>query len=137
MQGRFFLDTNVFVYAFDPTDPAKAGLADSLIHRAFSSREGVISFQVVQEFLNVGLRARLPIADIRSFLQTVLVPLLGIHSSTELYSEALEIQQRYKISWYDSLIVAAALKAGCETLYSEDLSHGQRFEGLLVENPFR
>ena len=57
--------------------------------------------------------------------------------SAGLYTQALELKARWKFSFYDSLIVAAALEAGCKRLYSEDLQHGQRIQGLRIENPFR
>ena len=137
MSGRSFLDTNVFVYAFDTNAPKKAAAADHIIKNTLAFKDGVISYQVVQEFLSVSLRKpSFGIADIRSFLNEVLLPLLAVHSSTGLFENALTLQQRYKLSWYDSLIVGAALEARCETLYSEDLQHGQRFDSLVVVNPF-
>jgi predicted nucleic acid-binding protein len=63
--------------------------------------------------------------------------LLSVHSSQTLFFLALRTQERYRISWYDSLIVAAAIEADCSILYSEDLQHGQRFESTRVKNPFR
>jgi predicted nucleic acid-binding protein len=62
--------------------------------------------------------------------------MLRVHSSQALYSEGLALQSRYRMSWYDALIVCAAQQAGCNTLYSEDLQHGQRFGSLRVVNPF-
>jgi len=63
-------------------------------------------------------------------------PLLAIHSSQALYGEALRLSGRYRLSWYDSLILAAAIEGQCSVLYSEDFQHGQQFEDLRVENPF-
>jgi len=63
-------------------------------------------------------------------------PLMAVHSSQALYGEALRLSDRYRLSWYDSLILAAAIEGQCSVLYSEDLQHGQRFENLQVENPF-
>jgi predicted nucleic acid-binding protein len=62
--------------------------------------------------------------------------MLAVESSLALFDEALAIHIRYKLSWYDSLIVAAALEAKCDVLYTEDLQHGQRFGDLVVMNPF-
>jgi predicted nucleic acid-binding protein len=59
-----------------------------------------------------------------------------VHSSQALYAEALHLQHRYRLSWYDSLILAGAIEAQCSVLYSEDLQHGQRFGDLQIENPF-
>lgn len=139
MSARFFLDSNVFIYSFDDSAPEKAHEALKLIHGAHDSRKGVISFQVIQEFFNFALRRSVPpmtSEDAGDYLQKVLVPLATVHSSMGLYAEALHLQSRYRISWYDSLIVAAALEAECATLYSEDLQDGQRFGDLRVQNPF-
>jgi len=139
MNGKFFLDTNIFVYAFDPVAKTKAQVADRLIREALASGKGRISYQVVQEFLNVAIRRfadLMSAAEAEQYLNRVLHPLLGVHSSRDLYIEALHLQSRYKFSWYDSLIVAAALQAECELLLSEDLQHGQKIGALRVENPF-
>ena len=73
----------------------------------------------------------------RDFLRNVLAPLWRVQPSAALYTRTLDVQQRYRFSFYDSLIVAAALEAGCARLLSEDLQHGQLIEGLTIENPFR
>jgi predicted nucleic acid-binding protein len=139
MSGRFFLDTNLFVYTFDVTAPAKAKKAAQLIRRAADTGEGIISYQVVQEFFNVAFR-RFPrpmsTADAEQYLITVFRPLLAVHSSPAIYFEALRIVEKHKVSWYDSLIVAAALEGQCEVLYSEDFQHGRKLEGMRIENPF-
>jgi predicted nucleic acid-binding protein len=139
MSGRFFLDTNLFVYTFDSRAPSKAKRAAQLIRRAADTGEGIISYQVVQEFFNTAFR-RFPqpmtVAEAEQYLVTVLRPLLAVHSSPALYVEGLRIYEKYKVSWYDSLIVAAALEGGCEKLYSEDFQHGQKIEGMRIENPF-
>lgn len=137
--SRFFIDTNIFVYSFDQTAPAKARLASQVIRRALTTQKGVISFQVVQEFFNVALRRfshPMNAADAEQYFAVTLRPLLAIHSSPALYLEALHYQSRHKLSWYDSLIAAAAQQAQCEVLLTEDLQHGQQFGSLRVENPF-
>jgi predicted nucleic acid-binding protein len=139
MSARFFLDTNVFVYSFDRTAPAKSKKAAQLIRQAADTGEGIISYQVVQEFFSVALRRfthPMSAAEMEQYLITVLRPLLAIHSSLSIYFEALRIAENYRISWYDSLIVAAALEGQCDKLYSEDFQHGQKIEGLRIENPF-
>lgn len=140
MSGRFFLDTNIFVYAFDVNAPAKAKKAVYLVRRAADTGEGIVSYQVVQEFFNVAFRRfaqPMSVAEAEQYLITVFRPLLAVHSSPSLYVEALRITGKHKLSWYDSLIVAAALEGQCETLYSEDLQHGREIEGLRIEDPFR
>jgi len=139
MNGRFFLDTNVFVYSLDPGSRAKAARATELIRRAVGSGKGSISFQVVQEFFNVALRRfAQPMTPVEAeeYLLTVFRPLLAVQSSQGLYAEALRLFGSHRLSWCDALIVAAAVQGKCEVLYSEDLQHGRRFEGLRIENPF-
>ena len=75
--------------------------------------------------------------DANDFLRHVLAPLLRVQPSPALCTRALDLQERYQFSFCDSLIVAAALEAGCARLLSEDLQHGQRIEGLTIKNPFR
>jgi predicted nucleic acid-binding protein len=139
MSARFFLDTNIFVYTFDAKAPAKAKKAAQLIRHAADTGEGIISYQVVQEFFNVALRRfaqPMSVAEAEQYIITVLRPLLAVHSSPAIYFEALRIVEKHRISWYDSLIVAAALEGQCEKLYSEDLQHGRKIEGVLIVNPF-
>ena len=137
--GKFFLDTNVFVYSFDLDAPAKRRRAQALIAEALASGRGIISFQTVQEFLNVALRKFLnPLSEreAQTYLRDVLQPLLRVHSSATLYTEALALHHRYEFSWYDSLIVAAALEAQCDTIWTEDLQSGLRIQDLTIRNPF-
>jgi predicted nucleic acid-binding protein len=139
MSDRFFLDTNIFVYSFDQSAPVKSRRATQLIRTALTTQKGVISYQVVQEFFNVAIRRfaqPMQTADAEQYLGTVFRPLLSIHSSQALYVEALHLQSQSGLSWYDSLIVAAANQARCELLYTEDLRHGHRFGNLQVANPF-
>jgi predicted nucleic acid-binding protein len=139
MSDRFFLDTNIFVYSFDQSAPAKTGRAAHLIREALTTQKGVISYQVVQEFFNVALKKfaqPMQPADAGQYLITVFRPLLAIHSSQALYAEALFLHAQSKLSWYDALIVSAAIQAQCEVLFSEDLQHGQRFGSLQIRNPF-
>ncbi len=137
--GRFFIDTNIFVYSFHQTAPAKARLATQLIRRSLATQKGVISFQVVQEFFNVALRrftSPMSGAEAEQYFAVTLRPMLAVHSSPALYLEALHLHSRNKLSWYDSLIVAGALQAECEMLLSEDMQHGQKFGSLQINNPF-
>jgi predicted nucleic acid-binding protein len=139
MSARFFLDTNIFVYSFDQTAVAKNRRAAQLIREAVSTRKGIVSYQVVQEFFNLALRRfaePLSVPEAEQYLGAVFRPLLAVQSSPALVSEALRLTDRHRLSWYDSLIVAAAVEGGCGVLYSEDLQHGQRFGQLKVENPF-
>jgi predicted nucleic acid-binding protein len=140
MSDRFFLDTNIFVYTFDRDAMQKAAKAQELIRLALDSHKGIVSYQVVQEFFNVALRrfAR-PMSALgaEQYLVAVFRPLLAVHSSPALYSEALRIHSQGGLSWFDSLIVAAAVQSRCDLLYTEDLQHGRRFGNLRIVNPFQ
>jgi len=139
MSVKSFLDTNIIVYAFGQSFPEKAKIAQRLISQGAADKEAIISYQVVQEFINVALRGfRLTIvrSDLESFVLTALSPMMAISSSTALMIEALRLQGANQLAWYDSLIVAAAVQGGCKILYSEDLQHGRRFGELVVQNPF-
>jgi predicted nucleic acid-binding protein len=94
---------------------------------------------VVQEFFNVALKRfsqPMQTMDAEQYLSTVFRPLLGVHSSQALYVEALHLHAQSGLSWFDSLIVSAAMQARCDLLFTEDLQHGQRFGTLQVRNPF-
>jgi predicted nucleic acid-binding protein len=135
-----FFDSNVFIYIFDSSQPAKRDVARRLIDNAIDSDSGSISFQVVQETLRV-ITGKLPKPaseeEAAKFMRHSLQPLWRVMPSAALYQKCLGVQTRWKYSFYDSLIVAAALEAGCNRLLSEDLQHGQRIEGLRIENPFK
>ena len=137
MSAENFLDTNVLVYTFDETDPGKRCQAETLVNESLASGSGCVSFQVVQETLNVLIR-RLGFVteDARRVLQQVLIPLWQVNPTAALYQDAISLQGRYGFSFYDSLVVAAALEAGCTRLYSEDLQHGQQIQRLTILNPF-
>jgi predicted nucleic acid-binding protein len=139
MSDKYFLDTNIFVYSFDSNDPRKAQIAEELVTRGVGSKSGVISYQVVQEFMNVSLRqfkAMMTVPELEVYFLKVLLPMMTIPSSSRLFLEALRQQSANQLSWYDSLIVAAAIQGGCKVLYSEDLQHGRHFGDLVVQNPF-
>jgi predicted nucleic acid-binding protein len=135
-----FFDSNVFIYFFDSTDPRRQQIATQLVEKAIEAGTGCISFQVVQETLRV-ITGKLPRPATSDqavlFMAHSLQPLWRVMPSAALYEKALQLRARWKLSFYDSLIVAAALEAGCKRLLSEDLQHGQRIEGLRIENPFR
>jgi predicted nucleic acid-binding protein len=139
MSAADFLDTNVLVYLFDETDERKRSIASELVRTALASGEACISFQVVQETLQVVTRKLDPpatAAEATRLLDDVLAPLWTVSPTPTLYRRAVELQERHGLSFYDALIVAAALEAGCTRLLSEDLQGGQRIEKLTIENPF-
>ena len=138
--GTVFLDTNIFVYAFLASEPRKRAKAVELIEACLGSGRGCISYQVVQEFANVARKkfaTRLSADDCKAFIDAAMQPLNRVASSTALIHSALDLQDGLKYSFYDCLMIAAALQAGAATLYSEDLQHWQLVRGnLRIVNPF-
>ena len=140
MSGADFFDTNVLVYSVDAAHPEKRDTAARLISEAIGRGTGMVSFQVVQESLQIvgrKFKVALDDADVSHFLHSTLQPLWKVQPTVELYERAIALQSRWRFAFYDSLIVAAALEGGCKRLLSEDLQHGQKIESLRIENPFR
>ena len=135
MPVEAFLDTNVFVYAFDASAPLKRDRARSLI----GGKHWIASWQVVQEFANVALhRFAVPMRpeDLADYLDLVLWPRCKVLPSPAIHAKALEIHDDLHYRFYDSLMVSAALAGGATILYSEDLQHGRTIGPLRIENPF-
>ena len=140
MSGKYFLDTNIFIYSFDTASQKKQDTATDLIESSLHNHTGIISTQIVQEFLNVATRkfaTPLTLHDAYRYMDMVLAPLCSVYPSLTLYRSALEVQEKTAYSFYDSLIIAAALHANCKTLYSEDLQHHRSVQGLTIIDPFR
>lgn len=139
IQDKFFLDTNVLVYTFDRVAEAKCTTARDLLWRALETHRGVISYQVVQEFLNVATRKfaeRMIVPEALLFMARILMPLCEVFPNSTLYSQALSIADETGLSFYDSLIVSAAIAAECKLLWTEDLQHGRRIRDVEIRNPF-
>ena len=140
MPDRFFLDTNILVYTFDAQAAQKRKKAQDLVQRALDGPQGIVSYHVVQEFLNLATRKfKVPLSakDCRAYLDQVLLPLWEVNPSPELYRKALAVAEETGWSFYDSLIVSGAIVAGCTRVYSEDMQDGRKVEQLVIENPFR
>lgn len=137
MSDKFFVDTNILVYAHDRSAGSKHQRARLLIEKLWRSGEGVLSTQVLQE-LCVSLRRKattpLPIEEIRQLVQDYLNWDVVVNGP-EAVVQALDLEARYKISFWDALIVQAAESAGVSTIYSEDLSAGQEYGSVRVINP--
>jgi predicted nucleic acid-binding protein len=131
MPGSFF-DTNVLVYLAS-SDPAKANRAETIV-----SDGGTVSVQVLNELANVARRKmRLSWHDTRTFLSTIRGLLLVTPITVEIHENGLALAERYSLSIYDAMIVAAALHADCGVLWSEDMQDGMEIEKRLrVVNPF-
>jgi len=139
MSAKYFIDSNIFVYSFDQRQPAKKQRSMELIQQALESGLGIISTQVIQEFLNVATQkfaVPMAIDDAQAYLNLVLNPLCQVYPDLMLYESCLEIQAETKYTFYDSLIIAAAAQAGCELLYSEDLQDGQQVRNVKIVNPY-
>lgn len=128
-----FFDTNVILYLLSE-DNARADRAEKEL-----SGGGVVSVQVLNEFASVASRKlKMSIAEIREVLATIRAVCTIVPLGEETHDMGLQVAERYGLSVYDAMIVAAALLAGCKTLMSEDMQDGQVLEGRLqVRNPFR
>ena len=133
MSGNVFFDTNVLVYFFSDAGE-RTVVAENLLVQG-----GVVSVQVLNELVSVARRKfKMTWEEVRSARDKTLVFCPRPVSITEeIHRSALDIGARYGFTIYDSLILAAALQAGCTTVFTEDLHHGQVVEGLRIENPFR
>lgn len=128
-----FLDANVLLYLLS-ADPAKADRVERML-----ASGATLGVQVLNEFAAVALRKLgMTIAEVREALGSITAVCRVMPLTLQVHESGLQIAERYGFSIYDSLIVAAALDAGCSTLYTEDLQDGQRIErALTVRNPFR
>lgn len=132
--ARVFIDTNILVYLL-AREPGKSGIADSLLRDPARTRS--ISSQVLSEFANAARKkTSFSWLEIRYCIATF-QETCNIQPVTEADIEtALTITATYRYSWFDSLIIAAALRSGATTLFTEDMQHGQVIGGLTLINPF-
>ena len=136
MPGRNFLDTNVLVYTDDLGEPQKRETALALVERCMQKSCGVVSSQVLQEYF-VTIRRKLGVSAEIARRKVELaarfdVVLIGI----EDILAAIDLHRLHSFSFWDALVIRSAARAGCSILYSEDLQHGQRIDGLEIVNPF-
>lgn len=138
MSDRIFLDTNVFVYLYDSDQPEKQARARTLVERLGLSDSIVISTQVLQEFyVNVTRKFARQLSDEQILLATrTLGSLRVVEVSVEMIFSAIGLARQFRLSFWDSLILEAALVSQCCLLFTEDLQHGQRIGSLKIENPF-
>jgi predicted nucleic acid-binding protein len=131
-----FVDSNVFLYALDDADPGKQQAAHNWRAELWKNRRGRISFQVLNEFYVNALRLR-PSAseDARAEIRDLLAWNPVVQSSA-LLEQGWKLQDRYRLSYWDALIVAAAKMSSCRYLLTEDLQPGQKMDGIEVVNPF-
>jgi predicted nucleic acid-binding protein len=138
MSDADFLDTNVVVYAYDESNPRKQQVARQLLKGGVTGRV-VISTQVLAEFAATMLHKVSPPAAAGAVMEGLdaLTAIRLIVPDAELVRRAVEARLSYGIHFYDGMIVAAAERAGCERIWSEDLNAGQKYFGVAVENPFQ
>jgi predicted nucleic acid-binding protein len=126
-----FFDTNVLLYLLS-ADRLKAEIAEELM-----AQGGIISVQVLNEFADVAARKfKSPWPQIRTVLSTVRDVCVVVPVSIDTHDRGIVIAERYRLRVYDSMIISAALQAGCTTLISEDMQSGQRIYDLTIHNPF-
>lgn len=138
MTGPFFADSNLIIYLHDSHAGAKQERAEEWFFFLWASRLGRVSYQALREFYHVSTR-RLDPPLPRKIAQAQALHLMQwkpMRESEALFRHAWEIESRYQISWWDALIIGAALAMDCKIFLSEDLQHGQRFGDLIVQNPF-
>ena len=137
MSDRFFVDTNILMYAHDTAAGEKHVRAKALVEELWENRSGAISTQVLQELaVNLRRKAKKPLdaKATRDVISDYLAWQVVVNGGDSIL-EALELEARYQLSFWDALIVHAAQVAGAEILYSEDLSDGQRYGTVRVKNP--
>ena len=139
MIGPVFVDTNVFVYLHDDSEPEKKLRADDWIAFLVGHRSGRVSFQVLQEFytiltrkLKLGFEEGEPQKIVRELASWQPIPI-----DFAVLEHAWLLEEHYSLSWWDALIVAAAQTCECEILLTEDLQHGQMFSAVRVVDPFK
>ncbi len=138
MSDRCFVDTNILIYAHDVSAGSKNQIASELVQKLWADESGILSTQVLQEFAYAARRKPrrpLSIDDTLRVLQQYLHWHVVVNTPTSVV-DAITLETRYRISFWDALILAAAKAANAATLYTEDLSHGQMYGPVKVINPF-
>ena len=138
MSDRCFVDANILVYAHDRSAGSKHQRARQLIEDLWSSGQGVLSTQVLQELcISVRRKSSRPVSveEARRLIQDYLSWEIVVNTPASVL-QALDIEARYKISFWDALILQAAESSGVAILYSEDLASGQSYGSVRVVNPF-
>jgi predicted nucleic acid-binding protein len=134
-----FVDTNVLAYAHDISETRRQPIARALLDTLWTSRTGLLSTQVLQEFYVVATRKFDPPMSRRAARE--IVALYGtwpvVQVDVALILTASQLEERHKLSFWDALVVEAARVAGAARLVTEDLQHGRRIGGVRIENPFR
>jgi predicted nucleic acid-binding protein len=136
--NKTFLDTNIIVYAFDSSAKRKHEIAKKIVIDQWDSRQGQLSTQVLQEFyVTVTQKIPKPL-DRKLAIQTIkdLLHWDVVVNDGDAIIEAIDIQTRYKYSFWDAMIIQAAIKGGAELILSENLDSGRKIQGVALKNPF-
>jgi len=134
--SKIFIDTNILVYSLDQADPQKQMKARTLLKTAQTSRTGVLSTQVLQEFYVVATGKLKVEPSLAKKITRSMANFTTVTVDFLLIEQAMDICQKDKLSFWDALIVAAASSAGCKAIWTEDLNHNQLIEGIEIVNPF-
>jgi predicted nucleic acid-binding protein len=139
MSVKAFFDTNVLVYAFDKNEPEKQAIAKRLIRQFGGDGQAILSTQVLQElYVTLGKMGKqsLPAEEVEEIVNDFAeYPLVQVDKM--VISNAMKRHQSEAFSFWDSLIVEAALQAGCQILFSEDMQDGRQIGALVIQNPFK
>lgn len=137
MTASDFLDSNVLIYAYDPRDPRKQGIARELVEKALLG-DGVVSVQVLAEFAATLLHKLRPVVSPEAVTEILdaMHSISVVRPEAETVRRAVHANEQYGVQFYDGMIIAAAERAGCKKIWSEDLNAGQEYFGVKVENPF-
>jgi predicted nucleic acid-binding protein len=136
--AKIFLDTNVIIYAYDVSAGVKREKAQKIIVDLWESGQGLLSTQVLQEFF-VSVTRKIPEPLEFKTAKQIVNDLLSwdiVINNGDSILEAIELHSHYRYSFWDSLIIQAAIKGGASLLLSEDLSGGQNIKGVTIKNPF-
>ena len=134
--AKYFIDTNILIYANDKKDRSKQNTAARIITDLMKSGQGVLSTQVLQEYAHVALNKLGQTEEVVLRQIHLLEHIEVIQQSPAMIRRAVEIKKTYNINFWDACIVANAESAECDTIYSEDLNTGQFYSGMKIENPF-
>ena len=131
-----FVDTNILLYAYDHSEPAKQAKAEALLNELWERRTGCLSIQVLQEFyVNATRKLLLEPPAARQIIEDYALWLVHAPTTADVVN-AIDLQDAHQLSFWDAMIVQSALTLGCEVLWSEDLNPGQRFGALELRTPF-
>jgi predicted nucleic acid-binding protein len=138
LESDLFLDTNILVYAYDRSAGSKHTISQKLVEDCWVNGNGCLSLQVLQEFyvtVTQKITSRMDYQTARQILADLATWRLHSPEASDLL-QAIDLQQHYKLSFWDAMVVQSAARLGCKQIFSEDLSDGQNYGDVKVINPF-